>query len=396
MKKQIRSIAILIGGYYLAYILLGMTTATLGPALPYLAGNVGTSLRGISSLFIGHRLGYMTGSILGGHMFDRISGNRLMAGCLLIMAAGMMATPVIPILFLLVVILFLLGMAEGAVDVGGNVLLVWLKPPRIGSLMNALHLFFGLGALISPLILAVVIGHTGGIRWGYWLIAALAVPAAVFLLLQPSPRAMAAPPADRAAPGRYLLPVLLSFFFFLHVAGEISYGSWIYTYSLTKQLADKVSAGYLTSAFWGSFALGRLVTIFLALKVKAKTQLCGSVVGALLSIVILMLWPDSVTAIWIATFAYGFSLAGLFPGTITLASEHLHLTGRITGFFLVGSALGAMVLPWLIGQYFESVGPRVFPAFISVAIAGSIVLLAAIMILLRRRSRSMVEDASAR
>ncbi len=182
MEKQIRSITVLIGGYFLAYIVLGMTTATLGPALPYLARNVSTSLRGISSLFIGHRLGYMIGSFVGGHLYDRISGNRLMAGMLLIMAAGMIATPVIPILSLLVVIVFLHGIAEGTVDVGGNVLLVWIKPPKIGSLMNALHLFFGLGALISPLILAQVIRHTGGIRCGYWIIAA-----------QPSPKSSGGP-----------------------------------------------------------------------------------------------------------------------------------------------------------------------------------------------------------
>jgi fucose permease len=84
--------------------------------------------------------------------------------------------------------------------------------------------------------------------------------------------------------------------------------------------------------------------------------------------------------------AYGISLAGLFPGTITLASEHLHMTGGITGFFLVGSALGAMALPWLIGQFFESVGPQVFPTLLTAAIGCSIVLLAAILLLLRRRS----------
>jgi fucose permease len=387
MEKKIRGIAILIGGYFLAYILLGMTTATLGPALPYLARNVGTSLKGISFLFIGHRLGYMIGSFAGGRLYDRISGNRLMAGMLLIMAAGMVATPVVPILGLLVLIVFLLGSAEGTVDVGGNVLLVWAKPPKIGSLMNALHPFFGIGALISPLILAQMIRHTGGIRWGYWLIAALIMPATAFLFLQPSPRAAAAPASDHVPVGRYLLPVLVVVFFFLHVAAESAYGSWIYTYAFTKQLADEVSAGYLTSAFWGSLTFGRLLTIFLALKMNAKIQLVGSVVGALLSSLPLLRWPDSVSAVWIATLAYGISLAGLFPGTITLASEHLHMTGGITGFFLVGSALGAMALPWLIGQFFESAGPQVFPAFLTAAIVGSIAVLAAILVLLRRRSR---------
>jgi len=49
-----------------------------------------------------------------------------------------------------------------------------------------------------------------------------------------------------------------------------------------------------------------------------------------------------------------------------------------------------MALPWLIGQFFESVGPQAFPAFLAAAVAGSIVLLAVILILLRRRSAAGV------
>jgi FHS family Na+ dependent glucose MFS transporter 1 len=386
MDKKLRHTVVLISTYFLAYIMLGMTTGTLGPSLPYLAGNVGTSLKGISSLFIAHRLGYMTGSFGGGRLYDRVSGNRLMAGMLLIMVAGMAALPVVPILGILIAIIFLLGAAEGTVDVGGNILLVWTRPPKIGSLMNALHLFFGLGAMISPLILVQMIRRTGGIRWGYWLIAALIVPIAVLLLPQESPQPTPAPEAGGARRGRLLLPLLIAAFFFLHVAAESSYGAWIYTYSLTKKLADEVSAGYLTSAFWGAFTFGRFATIFLALRVNAKIQLGGSVAGALLSLLVLMIWPDSVPAVWIATIAYGISLAGLFPGSITLASEHMHMTGTVTGFFLVGSSLGAMTVPWLIGQFFESVGPQVFPAFLTASVTGSIILLAVILSILRRRS----------
>jgi FHS family Na+ dependent glucose MFS transporter 1 len=391
VNKQLRGTVVLIGSYFLSYIVLGMTTATLGPALPYLAGNVGTSLRGISSLFIAHRLGYMTGSFGGGRLYDRVSGNRLMAGMLVIMAASMVAVPIAPLLGILISLLFLLGAAEGTVDVGGNILLVWTRPPKIGSLMNALHLFFGLGAMIAPRILTRALQRTGELSRGYWLIAVLIVPVAVLLFPQGSPKTSVTKDSTVALRGRLLLPLLIATFFFLHVAAESSYGAWIYTYALTKKLADAVSAGDLTSAFWGSFTLGRAITIFLALKVNAKIQLGGSIVGALLSLLALMIWSDSVSTVWIATIACGLSLAGLFPGSMTLASEHLHLTGGTTGLFLVGSSLGAMVLPWLIGQFFESVGPQVFPAFLAVAIAASMILLAVILFLLRRRGASQAE-----
>ena len=390
MDRHKRRAFVLIGSYFAAYVVLGMTTATLGPALPYLAGNVGTSLRGISSLFLGHRLGYLIGSFGGGRLYDRIAGNRLMAGVLLTMCAGMIAVPVIPVLAVLVAVLFFLGAAEGTVDVGGNILLVWTRPARMGASINALHLFFGLGALVSPLILVRVILRTGGIRDGYWLIASVIVPVALLLFPQSSPEASPAPARDGRPAGRFLLPVLIAAFLSLHVAAEGSYGAWIYTYSLTKQLADEVSAGYLTSAFWGAFTCGRLGTIFLALRVSAKSQLAGSAAGALLSLLVLLIWPDSAAAIWIATIAYGISMAGLFPGTIILASEHLRMTGGITGFFLVGSSLGAMVLPWLIGQFFESVGPRVVPVFLAIAIAASIALLTVILFLLGRSKHTNV------
>jgi FHS family Na+ dependent glucose MFS transporter 1 len=390
MKKQLRHTILLIGSYFLAYVVLGMATTTLGPSLPYLAGNVGTSLRGISSLFIAHRLGYMTGSFGGGRLYDRVGGNRLMGGMLLIMAAGMVAVPIVALLGILNTLLFLLGAVEGTVDVGGNILLVWTRPPKIGSLMNALHLFFGLGAMIAPRILTRALQRTGELSRGYWLIAVLIVPVAVALFPQSSPKASTTKDSAAAPRGRLLFPLLITAFFFLHVAAESSYGAWIYTYVFTKKLADAVSAGDLTSAFWGAFTLGRAFTIFLALKVNAEVQLSGSVVGALLSLLVLMIWPESISAIWIATIAYGLSLAGLFPGSITLASEHLHMTGGITGLFLVGSSLGAMVFPWLIGQFFESVGPQVFPAFLVMALATGTILLFVILLLLRRRGVSQV------
>jgi FHS family Na+ dependent glucose MFS transporter 1 len=382
---QRRRTVVLIGTYFITYITLGMAAATLGPALPYLASNVGTTLRGISSLFVAHRLGYIAGSFGGGRLYDRLRGNSLMFVVLLVMAASMVAIPLIPVLALLVAVVFLLGAAESMVDVGGNILLVWTRPPKIGSLMNALHLFFGLGALIAPLILARVIQRTGGIRLGYWLIAVLIVPVAFLLVPQGSPASAADPRSERVSRGRILLPLLITLFFFLHVAAESSYGAWIYTYSLTKKLADEVSAGYLTSAFWGALTFGRLITIFLALKIGAKVQLGSSVAGALVSLLILLIRPDSVAAVWIATLAYGISIAGLFPGSITLASENLHLTGGITGLFMVGSSLGAMVVPWLIGQFFESVGPRVFPVFLTATVAAGVIVLAVTLLLLRRR-----------
>ena len=40
------------------------------------------------------------------------------------------------------------------------------------------------------------------------------------------------------------------------------------------------------------------------------------------------------------------------------AVRRMRITGRVTGWFFVGASVGGMTLPWVIGQFFESVGPR--------------------------------------
>ncbi|MGD8903377.1 MAG: hypothetical protein PVI67_07415, partial [Anaerolineae bacterium] len=39
------------------------------------------------------------------------------------------------------------------------------------------------------------------------------------------------------------------------------------------------------------------------------------------------------------------------------AERRIPITGQVTGWFLVAASIGAMSIPWLIGQLFEPLGP---------------------------------------
>ena len=95
--------------------------------------------------------------------------------------------PVAPVLWLLTIILLVLGMVQSTLDVGGNTLLVWVHRAGVGPYMNGLHLFWGLGATLSPVLIAQAISISGGITWAYWLLALLFLPVAIWVLLLPSP-----------------------------------------------------------------------------------------------------------------------------------------------------------------------------------------------------------------
>ena len=131
-----------------------MASAALGPSLPGLAEHTRSRMAEISILFVTRSSGYLGGSLLGGRLFDRIAGHPVIGVALVLIAGTLGVAPLLNSRWLLFAAILVLGIAEGAVDVGGNTLLVWIYRDRVGPFMNGLHFFFGLGAFLSPLIIA--------------------------------------------------------------------------------------------------------------------------------------------------------------------------------------------------------------------------------------------------
>jgi FHS family Na+ dependent glucose MFS transporter 1 len=345
--------------YYAAFIALGLVSASLGPTLRSLADNTHTDISGIGLLFTMRALGYLVGSVTGGFLYDRFRGHPIMGLGLLGLAALMALTPLAPLLAMIVVIFLLLGVAEGCVDVGGNTLLVWAHRGDVGPHMNGLHFCFGVGAFVAPIIIAQVVTLGGASLWAYWALAALCLPAAVSLLRLPSPAPMHNAEADTSSPTNYRLVVVIALFFLLFVAAEISFGGWLASYAQALQLADEATAAYLTSGFWGALTVGRFLAIPIAARLRPRTILLIDLLGCALSVVIIVVWSQSLSALWIGAIGFGLAMASIFPTTITFASRRMAITGRVTSCFLVGVSIGVMSVPWLIGKLFEQVGPQV-------------------------------------
>jgi FHS family Na+ dependent glucose MFS transporter 1 len=345
--------------YFATFIALGMTQAIIGPALPWLARNTASRLDQISMVFVASSLGYMAGSQLGGQMYDRVPGHRVQALALLAICLCISFVPMLPSLWLLVTLIFLLGIFQGTLDTGGNILLTWIHSEKLGPYMNSLHFFFGVGSFLAPLIFARMVLVTNDIQWAYWLIALLALPVSVWLWFLPSPpirRKTSPASGGKSINGLFLLII---FFFVFTVALELGYGNWIYTFSSRLHMATETGAAYLTSAFWGALSVGRLLSIGISSRFRPRLILLADLTGCLLAFTILLLWPSSLLALWAGTIVMGLSIASVFATGMAFAEQHLSLTGAMTGWILVGSGVGGMVMPWLIGQLFERIGPRV-------------------------------------
>jgi FHS family Na+ dependent glucose MFS transporter 1 len=344
--------------YFIAFIGIGLIAGVLGPTLPWLAENTGSRLNQISVLFTALALGWLVGSLVSGRWYDRAPAHPLIGGLILLAAAMLALAPLVPALALLAAIMFVVGFGGGAIDVGGNTLLIWIHQREVGPRMNALHFFFGVGSLLAPLIVAQTIDTGAGVAGAFWLIALLLIAPGVFLLRTPSPANPLTKAESEAVETRWLLVFLIALMFFLFVGAELAFGGWIYTYALSTGLGDITTAGYINSLFWGALTLGRLLSIPLPTRLRPRYILTADISGLLISLSLLLFAADAPGVIWIASFGMGFSMANVFPTLMLLAEHHLNISGHITSLFLVGASLGGMAVPWLIGQNFESYGPQ--------------------------------------
>ncbi len=336
-----------------------MVLAALGPALPGLARQTGVEINAISILFVAQFLGVLMGTIASGRRFDRWPAHPFMAAMMAIMAITVALAPLPGSLIVLAVVLFTFGLGKGGIDVASNTALVWVHGPGVGPYMNALHFFFGLGALISPTLVAVVLDRTGGVAGAYWLMALAIAPLPFLFLRTPSP----APPPVVAGVAARQVPwapvVMTATLFFLYVGVEVGYSGLVFSYATRLGLAVTVTAGYLTSLFWVCITLGRLLTVPLAARVRPRFLLLVDLSGILVFLTLLAVWPQTPVVVWIVTIGLGFSMASFYPTLLSLAGRHLPLTGRVAAWFMVGGGLGAMIVPWVLGQRFAAQGPQV-------------------------------------
>ena len=347
--------------YYFLFICLGLAVGISGPTLPALADQTGIPVGQMGYMFMLSAIGYTLGTLLGGRVFDRVRGHPVLGISQLISASLIFFIPLTPWFWFLLAIVFSKGLSDGMLNTGANTLLVWTHREKAGPFMNALHFFFGLGAFLSPFFVAQLTGFPGGYRWAYWIVAGIGILVGLKLLFLPdSPKPAHTHTDENGAPTKVFYPLIIAaaLYLFFYVGAEITYGGWIYTYATTLNISSAAGAAYITSGFWLSFTIGRLVSIPVATRFTPSQVIPAALLGCLAILGLVVVLPGSNTLLWIVTLILGFCMAPIWPMGFTLAGQSLKLTSRLSSFILMGDSFGGMVLPWLVGQVIDLTGAQ--------------------------------------
>ncbi len=371
--------------YYSLFICLGLSVGLLGPTLPSLADQTQTRVGQLGALFLAGAFGGLLGTLLGSRVFDRVRGHPALGIAQLIAAALIALYPLLTSVWLLVIAVIGKGIADGFINTGTNTLLVWTHKDKSSPYMNGLHFCFGLGAFLAPFLVAQLLVISGGYRWAYWALAALGGLAGLGMLtLKRNPQhAQAAPTVKETSHTNYPLVFAAMLFLFFYVGAEIAFAGWIYTYAFTLDLADATMAAYLTSGFWLSFTIGRLISIPLATRLAPQRMIAAALAGCLIILLAALLLPMTSSLVWIMALALGICMAPIWPSGYTLAGQSVRLTARVSGIILLGDSLGFMVLPWLVGQVLQGIGPQALTILVFISLLGNFAAFVAILRLRR-------------
>ncbi|QTP56276.1 MFS transporter [Billgrantia sulfidoxydans] len=367
--------------YFIAFIAIGMCVGLLGPTLPHLAGMTGSGMGQIAILFTARALGTMLGSVLSGVLIDRFDGHRVLAAMLLLLAAGLAAVPFSQALVLLTAVMFLLGLAEVSVNAGANTLLLWTHGPASPPWISALHFCFGLGNMLIPLVLVVVLRLGFSFAWAFWLVALYVIVLLVPLLRQASPRPPDLTVGHRTAPpprdGWRLAIFLLMFG--LYVGMEVTFAGWITAYGVLGGMAP-ADAALLVTLFWLTLSAGRLVAIPLVRRLSPWMVLRGCLgLGLFSTLALHVQWlPLPLVAL-----LFGLAASAIFPTLFGLSNQLMLANGRTTGWIFLACGIGGMAVPSLTGPLLERAGTAAFPLLLVVLVG----LLILGLVLLRARVR---------
>lgn len=370
--------------YFVGFVFVGMSLSFAGPALSHIRDRAGVGI-GVSGLVFGSlSLGYIVASLIAGRHVDRGHGHRWWIVAAVAAGAATCALVVVETWWVIVVLFAALGAAGGVMEVAGNTLVVWSRPPeQVASALNGLHLCFGIGALSTPLLVSRSIVWAGDLRWFALVLAVLAavVCRLLFTSTAPTLRLPAVVTAGTTSVRRGAL-ALLCVFFFVYVGVEVGVAGWTSTFAEEIDLGGDGVGGVLTSVFWAGFTLGRLGAIWLARRLGAITILIGSVVGVIASGVVLALSDGRAIGVWLCTALVGFTIGPLFPTMLAYGDERLGLSGASTSLIIAASGLGGLTLPVAIGWILDRQGAQALPwtattGFVVIGVVIAVIIVAA-------------------
>lgn len=360
---------------YMAFISLGLPDALLGAGWPVMQGDLGVPIgfAGILQMVIAG--GTIVSSIFSGRILRRFKTGLTTAVSVGMTAFALFGFAFSPSFFWLILAAVPLGLGAGSVDAGLN---SYVAAHYQSRHMSWLHSFWGLGALLGPLVLASLLSR--GISWrlGYRTIAYFQTILMVVLVMAlPLWRVVHGSRAKtdngvarQAHPSiGFLLRIkgarsaMLTFFMYTGI--EATMGLWGGSYLYRVESLSAVDAATWVSVFYASITVGRFLNGFATYRFSNHRLMLAGEMTILIGILLIIL-PLPLPATMLGFILIGLGCAPIFPSMQHATPDHFGMehTQDLIGLQMAAAYIGTLVLPPMFGFVAERFSLSLLPAFL--------------------------------
>lgn len=390
--------SLLIAVIYLIFISLGLPDSLLGAGWPsmQITYQVPSAYAGYISMVIC----FMTiiSALLSPLLIKKLNTKYLVAVSVALTVVGLFGFSVSGSYYLLFLFAIPYGLGAGTIDAAVN---HYVANHYSAAVMNFLHCFYGLGAMISPVIMAAALKYA---RWneGYsWTaliqIAILIICILSFPLWNNNNRSEDDRESESAGIFESLkVPgvILTLIAFFAYCSGEATCFLWVPSYfeKTRPGLSSELIASF-GSLIYAGLMIGRVISGIISNRLGDKPLIRIGIAVEIIGIALVTL-PLKGYAIA----ATGFLITGIGMGPIYPAIQHMapenfgrKYSAPVIGLQMASAYVGSTFMPLVFGLLQQQIGMYVMPGYLLIFALLNIVLLEIAYVLIRRNQLSETE-----
>jgi FHS family glucose/mannose:H+ symporter-like MFS transporter len=373
-----------------AYLLIGLAHVIIGSLLPKLLAHYSLHYSSGGQLVFIQFSGFLIGVLLVPWLSAKLSKRTTLLMMLVGLGLAQMAYGFLPPWPFMYAIGFIAGLGFGSIEAIIGTLIIESIHDKKAMAMGRLEVFFGVGALIMPLIASWMIS-LGYWRISFYIIGGMALLLALGFKLLPFGQAeehlskkisnstITNSPLRYTKKEKYIM--LFSIIFFLiYVGSEMSLVNFLPSFLIVNLGLDTSSATLSVTCFWVTMVIGRLFTSFIADKVNYASFLLWSCLGSVVFTTLFVFVSNSWSA-FVIIMLIGLFMSGIFAVSLLYANKLL--PGKVektTSILIASGGVGGAIMPLVIGWIMDHMTVNKAVIFI---IAGTVVLLAMSMIAYR-------------
>lgn len=349
--------------------LYGMVASLLGTLLPTFSARFHLSPEQNGYLAALQAVGLMIATLAAGPIMDSKGIKVTLCAGLMLMLAALLSLIGVAGWSTLALAIVVLGLGSGMVVASSNNLASQVDEKRRAAMVNFANLFFGLGGLATPFVVANFLSGNP-MRLAY-LVAVLATGVLLAAL------STAIPPASSAG-GFHLgalmkierkpLLLLLCGIAFLYVGCEVGFWNWLPKYLMSRGNDSRTALNILGLGFACGIIAGRLLAMQI-LRWLSAAAMCVGGGAAMLIATYATIHISNPTLATVAVFCSGVAMGPVFPSAMGIVGDAFpRMTGTCLGLVITCGWLGTALSSWIIGRIAGSNSNRLASALMVIPI----------------------------